>query len=263
MSWLVTGGAGYIGAHVVRAFADAGHRRRRARRPLQRARRASSRRASRSCRARSSTAGCSRPRIRRARRRRRRARRGLQVRGRLGAAAAAHLRAERHRHRDPPRGDGRRTGVERIVFSSSAAVYGTPDVDLVTEETPQAPRVALRRVEAHRRVAARRPGGGGRPAPHVACATSTSSAPGTTRRVRHEPAQPLPARVRRAPRRAHAAHQRRRLPDARRHVRARLHPRRRPRRRARRRGAAARRGGAARAASTTSARATASRSARS
>ena len=32
-----------------------------------------------------------------------------------------------------------RTGVERMVFSSSAAVYGTPDVDLVTEETPQHP----------------------------------------------------------------------------------------------------------------------------
>ncbi len=31
------------------------------------------------------------------------------------------------------------TGVERIVFSSSAAVYGTPDVDLVTEQTEQHP----------------------------------------------------------------------------------------------------------------------------
>ena len=30
-------------------------------------------------------------------------------------------------------------GVERIVFSSSAAVYGTPDVDLVTESTPCVP----------------------------------------------------------------------------------------------------------------------------
>ena len=29
--------------------------------------------------------------------------------------------------------------VRRIVFSSSAAVYGTPDVDLVTEQTPTAP----------------------------------------------------------------------------------------------------------------------------
>jgi UDP-glucose 4-epimerase len=30
-------------------------------------------------------------------------------------------------------------GVDRIVFSSSAAVYGTPDVDLVTEATPKHP----------------------------------------------------------------------------------------------------------------------------
>ncbi len=30
-------------------------------------------------------------------------------------------------------------GVDRIVFSSSAAVYGTPDVDLVTEQTQCAP----------------------------------------------------------------------------------------------------------------------------
>jgi UDP-glucose 4-epimerase len=30
-------------------------------------------------------------------------------------------------------------GVGTIVFSSSAAVYGTPDVDLVTENTPKAP----------------------------------------------------------------------------------------------------------------------------
>ncbi|AXH34929.1 UDP-glucose 4-epimerase GalE [Humibacter sp. BT305] len=31
-------------------------------------------------------------------------------------------------------------GVSRIVFSSSAAVYGTPDTDLVTEDTPKAPQ---------------------------------------------------------------------------------------------------------------------------
>lgn len=30
-------------------------------------------------------------------------------------------------------------GVSRIVFSSSAAVYGTPDVELVTEDLPKAP----------------------------------------------------------------------------------------------------------------------------
>ncbi len=31
-------------------------------------------------------------------------------------------------------------GVDRIVFSSSAAVYGTPDTDLVTEDTPKDPQ---------------------------------------------------------------------------------------------------------------------------
>lgn len=31
-------------------------------------------------------------------------------------------------------------GIDRMVFSSSAAVYGTPDVDLVTEDTPKAPQ---------------------------------------------------------------------------------------------------------------------------
>jgi UDP-glucose 4-epimerase len=31
-------------------------------------------------------------------------------------------------------------GVARIVFSSSAAVYGTPDVDQVTEDTPKSPQ---------------------------------------------------------------------------------------------------------------------------
>ncbi len=32
-----------------------------------------------------------------------------------------------------------RTGADKIVFSSSAATFGTPDVDLVTEETPTNP----------------------------------------------------------------------------------------------------------------------------
>ena len=33
-----------------------------------------------------------------------------------------------------------RAGVGKVVFSSSAAVYGTPDVTLVTEDTPKAPQ---------------------------------------------------------------------------------------------------------------------------
>ncbi len=59
-------------------------------------------------------------------------------------------------------------GVNRIVFSSSAAVYGTPDLELVTEDTPKAPAVAVRRVQADRGVAARRPGRGHRPDAHLA-----------------------------------------------------------------------------------------------
>ena len=32
------------------------------------------------------------------------------------------------------------SGIDRMVFSSSAAVYGTPDTDLVTEQTPKKPQ---------------------------------------------------------------------------------------------------------------------------
>jgi UDP-glucose 4-epimerase len=32
------------------------------------------------------------------------------------------------------------SGIDRVVFSSSAAVYGTPDTDLVTEDTPKNPQ---------------------------------------------------------------------------------------------------------------------------
>ncbi len=137
MTWLVTGGAGYIGAHVVRAFGEAGleavviddlssgHR----------------------SFVRDDTAF---------------------VEGTLldtdlvAATVAAHgvvgvvhlagfkyagVSVERPLHTYTQNVTAtvslleamQRQGVENLVFSSSAATFGTPDVDLVTEETPTLP----------------------------------------------------------------------------------------------------------------------------
>ena len=49
-------------------------------------------------------------------------------------------------------------GVDRVLFSSSAAVFGEPPVELVTEETPAAPISPYGETEAGRRVDAARPG---------------------------------------------------------------------------------------------------------
>ena len=145
MTWMVTGGAGYIGSHVVRAFEEvgldvvvvddlsSGHR---------------------------EFVPDDVPFVEgtildtdlvdahdaRARRRRRRAPRRVQVRRRLGRAARC---TPTSRTSPAPCTCSRRwsaAGVDKIVFSSSAAIYGTPDVDLVTEETADAARVAVRRV---------------------------------------------------------------------------------------------------------------------
>ena len=105
MTWLVTGGAGYIGSHVVRAFGQVGLGDGGPRRPVQRApgvrprRRAAGRGLDPRHRPRGGHAGP-------ARRRRRRAPRRVQVRRRLGRPPPAHVRAERHRHGAPARGDG-------------------------------------------------------------------------------------------------------------------------------------------------------------
>ncbi len=136
MSWIVTGGAGYIGAHVVGPSPKPGSPRR-ARRPLQRRRVV--RAGGRAVR----TGQHPRPRARRedaARPRRpgRHPRGGIQVRRCLGAAPAAHLRAERRGHPDHPRGDGGRRSLEHrlLVFGR---VFGTPDVALVVEDTAKKP----------------------------------------------------------------------------------------------------------------------------
>ena len=154
---------------------------------------------------------------------------GFKYAGVSVAAAAAHLHQNVTGTVSAARGDGRRRASDAIVFSSSAATFGTPDVDLVTEETPTRPGVAVRREQAGRRVGDPRPGPRHRAAPHLAALLQRRRL-GQRRPLRHQPAQPVPDRVRDAARGRDPADQRRRLRHPRRHLRARLRPRRRPRR---------------------------------
>jgi len=137
MTWLITGGAGYIGGHVVRAMTAAGEAvavyddlstgdrsRVPAGVPFLHG----------------STLDASGLR---------RAMSELSVRGVVHLAAKKQVAesVERPLHYYRENVDGLRTlleaaadsGVRAFLFSSSAAVYGMPDVDLVTEATPCAP----------------------------------------------------------------------------------------------------------------------------
>ncbi|MFF9200923.1 UDP-glucose 4-epimerase GalE [Streptomyces sp. NPDC014986] len=137
MTWLITGGAGYIGAHVVRAMTGAGER-------------AvvyddlSTGLAGRVPDGVPLVVGSTLDEERVAR-----ALAGHQVTGVVHLAAKKQVgeSVERPLHYYRENVEGLRVlldavtaaGVRSFVFSSSAAVYGMPDVDLVTEETPCAP----------------------------------------------------------------------------------------------------------------------------
>lgn len=137
MSWLVTGGAGYIGSHVVRAFAEQGidtvvvddlSSGRHAFLPT-------------GTRFVHGTI-LDGPQLENTIER-------FDVRGvvHLAGFKYAGVSVSRPLHTYQQNVTGTATllaamaakGVDRIVFSSSAAVYGTPDVDLVTEDTEQHP----------------------------------------------------------------------------------------------------------------------------
>jgi UDP-glucose 4-epimerase len=137
MSWLVTGGAGYIGAHVVRALQDAGlepvvlddlssgfESFVPERVPFERASILDGQAVLRTID-------------------------HYNVTGVIHVAGFkyAGVSVQRPLHTYEQNVTGTSTllaamadrGVDKIVFSSSAAVYGTPDVDLVTEQTPCVP----------------------------------------------------------------------------------------------------------------------------
>jgi UDP-glucose 4-epimerase len=137
MSWLVTGGAGYIGAHVVRALVEAGHRV--------------------VVLDDLSTGNGSRlpdtvPVVRASVLDQKVVRQVLIEHGVDGVVhVAARKRADEsvgeplRYYRENVEGLRRlleevvAAGIERFVFSSSAAVYGTPDVERVEEDHPCAP----------------------------------------------------------------------------------------------------------------------------
>ncbi|GAA3234717.1 UDP-glucose 4-epimerase GalE [Streptomyces sp. XM83C] len=137
MSWLVTGGAGYIGAHVVRAMVDGGQ--------------------SVVVYDDLSTGSADRvpsgvPLVVGSVLDAEPLERAIREHGVTGVVHIAAKKqvgesVERPLHYYRENVTGLQTlletmaanGVDRLVFSSSAAVYGMPDVDLVTEETPCVP----------------------------------------------------------------------------------------------------------------------------
>lgn len=137
MSWIVTGGAGYIGAHVVRALSDAGLR------PIVLDDLSSGV---------ASFVPDGVPFVRGSILDRELVENALRVHEAEGVIHVAGFKyagvsVTRPLHTYAQNVEGTRvileameaTGVANIVFSSSAAVYGTPDVALVTEETAKRP----------------------------------------------------------------------------------------------------------------------------
>ena len=126
----------------------------------------------------------------------------------------------------------RQTGVQRFVFSSTAAVYGTPDDIADPRGRAAQADQPVRRDEAHARDRARVVRPGARAAQRDAALLQRRRRHGDARRGPRPRDPPHPERPRRRRGRAGPDGLRRRLPHARRDVRPRLHPRRGPRRRA-------------------------------
>ena len=200
MAWLVTGGAGYIGSHVVRAFRDAGHRRRRRRRPLERPRGVRAGGRAVLPRARILDGDLLRRHLRRARRS------PASCTSPASSTPGVSVQRPLHTYEQNVTGTAvllaamQDAGVDAIVFSSSAAVYGTPDTDLVTEDTPKNPESPYGESKLIGEWLLRDQGVAAGLA-HTSLRYFNVVGSGYAGPLRHEPAQPLPAGLRRAARR--------------------------------------------------------------
>ena len=242
MSVLVTGGAGYIGSHTVRALREAGtdvvvldslefgHAEAVLDAPLVVGDIADV-----------DLVGRTR---RRARRRRGRAlRRATRPRASRWRCPSGTSTTTWRGPRDCSRRSTSR-GVDRIVFSSSCSVYGTPSTLPVDESHPTGPEspYAESKLLVERMLHWYDACHGVRSVSLRYFNAAGASADARARRGLPQAAEPRPARdARRARQDPEARGVRHRLPHRRRHVRPRLHPRRRPRRRARARARAPRR----------------------
>ena len=156
-----------------------------------------------------------------------------EVRRRVGRAAAALLPQQRRGHAGAARRHGRRRRVERLVYSSSCSVYGTPRDEHVVESTPIGPESPYGETKLIGEWLAAAVGRA-HPLRHTSLRYFNVVGSGYDDVYDASPHNLFPKVFRAARRRRGAEGVRHRLRHARRLLRPRLHPRRRSRRRPRR-----------------------------